>query len=106
MECPVFVEGKQGVRLIYDQEGPTGRYESKALLFHEALGFRRTKWSECSPWMVRAYDELYELKESPWLAALTANLPDGSVHRFHHYCVFFDELGFFEVVASGFTQDE
>lgn len=91
--------GDAALRLDYETE--SGLYGWMIVQFTEVQASRFTGWRYCSPDQIRAYDRLQEIKASEWIRA-TPGLPDG----IKHFRIFFDELGCYELLATGFRLAE
>lgn len=102
---PQFREVLKGIELIFDEEGPTG-YEERALMFQGVLRYRCTRLVATSPWMTGAYDVLVDLEDSPWLNELRKNYHGHDQFDYRHYAVFFDDHGFYEVIARSFKSSK
>ena len=101
-EGPQLVIKANELQLLYDFETDSGNYRWAALTFGGAEAVVFTSHESCNERQVAAYDALVEVINSPWLASLQA--PRVSpVRGLRHMRIYFDEVGCFEVAATGFT---
>lgn len=83
--------------IAYDFEGESGAYSWEEIIFTGVVGLSFTAARYCSEEQVGAYDRLEMLSESTWLPAVP-DAPPG----LEHYRIFFDDVGCYEVLATGF----
>lgn len=85
-----------------------GRVVSQSIHFKRVRAFRHHAESLCTPWHVKAYDQVVLIEDSHWVTELKEAAPKGSTHEFvlNHYMVYLDSSGVFEVVAESFTLDQ
>jgi hypothetical protein len=100
-----FVDGPKlrrelGERLViaYDYEQRGGGYAWEELAFDGMIAFSFTEHRYCTAEQYHAYDVLQEVSDSGWIARLR-DAPSGV----KHYRIYFDDIGCYEVLASGFT---
>lgn len=93
---------KGGLILRYDYDRDGLIYKS-GLKFKKAIAHRHHYDVCCTIWHIRdVYDTLVEVKESSWLKELkdiaTENKRD--ISDMHHYMIYFDDAGCYEIIAS------
>jgi hypothetical protein len=84
--------------IAYDFEQRRGGYAWEELAFSKVLAFSFTDHRYCSVGQIDAYDRLQEIVGSEWTARLREP-PEG----IKHYRIYFDEIGCYEVLATGFV---
>lgn len=92
------------VELTYEFQRD-GVWVHGGLRFEGACAYRHRGESRCTPWHVEgAYDTLIEVVQSDWVAELDsafdtyqAGMPQ---RELHHYMIYVDGAGSFEVAAS------
>ena len=98
---PELVQKGGRVQLRLDYETRKGAYAWKTVRFAEVSVIEFTAWQSCTPEQVAAYDRFVEIEPSEWIACLSG-LPDGV----HHFRVFFDDIGCYDVVAKKLDVDD
>lgn len=83
--------------LQYNYEEEDGTYVDREASFEGAVAYRFTASNHSTIEHLKAYDQLVEIPSSPWLSEL-GSAPD----ELHHYRVFFEDYGCYEVLASRF----
>lgn len=70
--------------------------------FEDARAYRYRAESHCTEWHVEAYDTLLEVEGSPWIDELIAVMPSDlhDLFHMHHYMIYLDGVGCYEVVAG------
>jgi len=73
--------------------------------FNRVRALRKRAESLCTVWHVEgAYDTLVEVKNSPWIQELQADITDkqntGLQWAMNHYMIYLDSVGCFEFVAE------
>jgi len=84
--------------IAYDFESATGAYDWEEIVFTGVVGFRFTASRYCSVDQVKAYDKLEMVAGSGWVAEIV-DAPPGLTH----FRIFFDDVGSYEVLATGFV---
>ncbi len=87
----------RALRIGHDFETDDGSYAWEYICFLGPAAFTFTTLLQCRVDQLRAYDRLVEVHESPLIDALR-DPPEG----LHHYRIFFDDPGCYEVVAASF----
>lgn len=98
---PELIQTLREVRLRLDHETETGDYEWSAIVFRGVHAIRFTAHASCTRDQVRAYDRLVRVQRSEWLEALP-----GAEADHHHFRIYFDEFGCYDVVAASFEVRE
>ncbi|HXA30580.1 MAG TPA: hypothetical protein VN193_17755 [Candidatus Angelobacter sp.] len=98
---PELVQHRDTASLRLDYETRTGAYAWKIVHFVGVSAVEFTAWSSCTPDQVSAYDRFVEVESSEWLPTLH-DLPEGT----HHFRVFFDDVGCYEVAATDLLVDD
>lgn len=86
-------------KLLYDFETETGEYAWSTLEFLQVEALSFTAAYSCSPDQIKAYDKLVEIPSSPWIESLIIG-GRSQDKQLHHYRIFFDDVGCYEVVAQ------
>ena len=71
--------------------------------FHRVLAIRTRAERCCTSWHIEgAYDTLVEVEESPWVEELRVDTAERWRNKWemHHYMIYFDSAGCFELIAS------
>lgn len=84
--------------IAYDFEGESGAYSWDEIIFTGVVGFRFTAARYCSDDQVGAYDKVETVSSSSWASGVP-DAPPG----LEHYRIFFDDVGCYEVLATGFV---
>lgn len=84
--------------IAYDFEGEDGTYAWEEILFTGVVAFRFTSARHSSVEQVEAYDQLVRVSGSSWVDGV-GDPPPGLAH----YRIFFDDIGAYEVLATGFV---
>lgn len=94
----------RGIVLAYDLEVAPNTFEFHKLVFAGGRAYRWTWVRLCTPDMVEAYDSVVEVLRSQWVTEAVEQLkndPGEADHLgLHHYMVFLDEDGCYEVLAE------
>lgn len=98
--APELVRCAHGIELVYDMETAGGDYVSCRVSFRGVLAYRYTSWLAFQAWMAQAYDSLCDLGDTPWLSEVKSFYRGDHSEQYRHYGVFFDEHGFYEIVAK------
>jgi hypothetical protein len=86
------------LRLLYDFRSSSGELGWEAVTFPNVAAYAFVSYEHCSPQQAAAYDRLIEVRDSEWLHSLSRLDPTTK-----HFRLFFDEIGCYEVAASGFV---
>jgi hypothetical protein len=94
--------GGGSLRLSFDYERDDGEEVRGGLAFHRRRAFRHRAESHCTSWHIAAYDKVTEIEDSDWVAELLAATSEDrrGMFEMHHYVVYFDSSGCYEVVAQ------
>ena len=84
---------------------PRHRGAERGITFDGVRAYRHRAESHCTAWHVEAYDTLTEVRESAWVADLRGATPDDQRDLFpmHHYMIYLDSAGCYEVVAADWS---
>lgn len=101
-----YFDGKglsPAIRFGYQKDG----IEIKGgLAFSRVLALRSRAERCCQPWHIEgAYDTLVEIEGSPWVQELRSETAAQWRDRWetHHYMIYLDSAGCFEIVAESWT---
>ncbi len=83
----------EALTLSYSVEGKRAE-----IRFEGVVAFCFTQFRACTKEHVVAYDKLVAIGESDWLKQVR-NEGRGSLEGAHHYRIFFDEVGAYDVIA-------
>lgn len=86
----------------YQDEHFVGTFRS-GLRFRLVRAYRYRAESHCTTWHVESsYDTLVEIEDSEWVAELRALSTSRKMgdHEMHHYMVYLDSSGSYEIVAG------
>lgn len=73
------------------------------MVFSGVFGFAFTTRRACSVEQIRSYDTLVELESSDWVTELLSRWPDFLERPVvHHYRIYFDDVGCYEIAATHF----
>jgi hypothetical protein len=92
--------GYPTLRFSYDRDGTAYR---SGIRFKRVLATRTRSERCCTEWHIQdAYDTLVEVRDSSWLAEIRADIPSRwrDEQELHHYMIYLDSAGCFEVVAE------
>lgn len=88
-------------------EGEDGVWRA-GFRFSTVSAYRYTTAYRCSAWHVEAYQQLVEVHDSEWIRELQgqqiANGLGDLRREMHHYMLYFDEEGAYEVVAADWSR--
>ena len=84
--------------IAYEFESDSGAYSWAEIIFTGVVGLRFTAARHCSDEQIGAYDKIEMVSGSTWEAA-TLDAPP----RLGHYRIFFDDVGCYEILATGFV---
>ena len=98
-----LTEGTLTVR--YDFETEAGSYKWASFRFEEVSAFEFLGEELCGADQFEALDKLLEVRDSPWLKKLqeSRRLGPGQVH---HYRIYFDDYGCYEVLSATFLAEK
>ncbi len=91
------------IRFGYEQDGKEHRGGIK---FNRVLAMRKRAERCCTPWHIEgAYDTLVEVENSDWVAELRGDTNEQWRNKWetHHYLIYLDSAGCFEVVAESWA---
>lgn len=90
--------------LTYEIQTQANPPEMHKIVFVGGRAYRWTRDALCTEEMVTAYDAMVEVEHSPWAAEATGHLRKDPVESntlvLHHYMVYFDGGGCYEVLAE------
>lgn len=81
-----------------------GEPRRAGIRFERVRAHRHKAELYCTPDQIEAgYDSLVEVGESPWIRELLTAAPADQRHSWemHHYLIYFDSNGCYEVIAAG-----
>lgn len=88
------------IRFGYEKDGIDYR---SGIEFHGVLAMRKRAERCCTEWHIQgAYDTLVEIDCSPWVQEVRAatNAQWRDKYDMHHYMIYLDSVGCFEVIAK------
>ena len=88
------------LRFSYQHDGAAHR---GGIRFKRVLATRTRSARCCTEWHIQeAYDTLVEVRDSSWVDELRADIPVRwrDEQEMHHYMIYLDSAGCFEVVAA------
>lgn len=91
------------IRFGYKQDGKEYRGGIK---FNRVLAMRKRAERCCTPWHIEGtYDTHVEVENSDWVAELRADTNEQGRDKWetHHYLIYLDSAGCFEVVAESWA---
>jgi hypothetical protein len=72
------------------------------LRFLRVRAYRYRAEGHCTIWHIHdAYDTLVEVEDSEWVAELLADEATGTEWDIHHFLIYIDDSGAYEVAAEG-----
>jgi hypothetical protein len=84
--------------IAYDYEAGDGTYKWEEMFFAGVAAFAFTRPEYCDEGQIGAYDKLEEVADSNWRRAFP-----GLADEIHHYRIYLEDAGCYEVLASSFT---
>lgn len=103
LDGPQVLMTRSSVTIKYDYETSTGEYQWASMVFRGVFGFAFTTYRACSVAQIRSYDTLVELESSDWVTELLSGWPDVLERPVvHHYRIYFDDIGCYEIAATHF----
>ncbi len=97
MEGPVLKHERSDLRIGYDCESLSGEYFWEDIIFTGVAAFRFTSHKARIPEHLAAYDRLLVAADSEWIASFSSD------SRLRHWRIYFDEIGCYEVLGTGFV---
>ena len=88
----------------YDFENEAGKYEWASFRFEEVSAFEFLREELCGPDQFKALDKLVEVRESPWLRKVKERGQLGT-REVHHFRIYFDDYGCYEVLGVTFSAE-
>jgi len=73
------------------------------LAFRWPRAFRHLAESHCTEWHLEAYGELQEVEDSAWIRELVSVMRVRNTFEMHHYVIYLDSSGCYEVVAASWA---
>jgi hypothetical protein len=104
-ECEHGPEARLTERTLtirYDFETDAGAYEWASLQFEEVIALEFLREELCGPDQLSALDKLLEVLDSPWLRKVHAGRRLDS-DPVHHYRIYFDDYGCYEILSGTFS---
>lgn len=98
-----FPGGHLSLRFMYDRNGSAERGE---LRFEKVRAHRHRAELYCTAEQIEAaYDMLVEIRDSEWVTDLLAAAPEDQRESWamHHYMIYFDSSGCYEVVSASWA---
>lgn len=86
------------LELLYDFRTESGDIGWETITFPSVAAYGFVAYEHCSADQALAYDRVVEVPNSTWLASLS-RLNSST----KHFRIFFDEIGCYEIAASGFV---
>ncbi len=83
-----------------------GAQHEDGIKFFDVCAMRTRAERCCTPWHVEdAYDTLAEVESSPWVDEIRADTDERWRDKWgmHHYMIYLDSVGCFELVASSWA---
>jgi hypothetical protein len=106
MEGPRVTFADARLVLEYDYEAESGEYKWSRIEFAGVRAVSFTAYVSCDEEQVKAYGKLIELADSGWLERLRrTHFAATDNDQLHHYRIFLDEVGCYEVAATGFQAE-
>jgi hypothetical protein len=106
MDGPRLTFADARLILEYDYEAQSGGYKWSRVEFTGVRAVSFTAYESCDVQQVDAYGKLLELSESSWIERLRqthfATMDNADLR---HYRIFLDEVGCYEVAATGFRAE-
>jgi len=106
-ECEQGPEARLTERTLtirYDFESDAGAYEWASFQFEEVVALEFLREELCGPDQFSALDKLLEVLESPWLRKVRADRRLDS-DPVHHYRIYFDDYGCYEILSGTFSSE-
>ena len=103
-EGPIITHRPGTVEVRYDYEDATGTVW-KVLSFSGVIATRFTPDESVLRYMIRAYSSIAVVRDSDWWLELygrTVGRSEQMPNGLHHYVVYFDHYGCFEVLATNY----
>jgi len=102
-----YWDGSRGgaIRFVYERDGQA---VDARIEFQRVAAVRKLAEPYCSVWQIEeCYDTLVEVQPSVWasetLLRVAANASPTINRELHHYMIYLDSVGCFEVLAKGWT---
>jgi len=98
-----FLDRARGVQLRLSHEADDGSMAVAGWEFAWTRAYRHRAESHCTVWHIEhAYDTLVEVEDSEWVAELRDAMPEDmrTLFEMHHYMIYVDSYGCYEVVAQ------
>lgn len=89
--------------LTYEFEGESGAIERKGITFQNVLASNFTPESGIEVYMVKAYNAVSIIENSPWPEEFSGSIID---QGYKHFIVYFDDFGAYEFLAQGFEKED
>lgn len=96
LRSPRVSKNNDELSITYDYELDTGDYGEKSIIFINVCGYHHVDENNVTTDMIEAYNSICEVLESTWKCN-EMNLRD-----LHHYIIYFDGYGGYEVLAKGY----
>jgi hypothetical protein len=101
-----YFDGKgvsPAIRFAYEKEGME---HQGGIKFNKVLAMRTRAERCCKAWHIEgAYDILVEIEGSPWVGEMRADTVEQWRNKWemHHYMIYLDSAGCFEVIAESWA---
>jgi hypothetical protein len=89
--------------LTYEYVGECGEPETKSISFRDVLASKYTPESSMEMYMVKAYNAVSVVNNSPWVNEFGVNITE---QGYKHFIVYFDDFGAYEFLAKNFEKAE
>jgi hypothetical protein len=96
---------RPGIRFEYAKEGASTIHQG-GIVFKRAIVLQKRSERCCTAWHIEgAYDNLVEVVDSPWIRSIASEITDGVriTGGMHHYMIYLDSVGCFEVIAESWS---
>jgi hypothetical protein len=97
------VDGADGILWLHDEYDPRSRF---ALRFLGVEAYSFTRDTLCTLDQVEAIDKVLELESSGWGASVAQHRASAGQPALHHYCVYLEGAGAYDVLAEAFLPDD
>ena len=103
----IFLPSGKDVLISYTFPTKENDFTNGEIRFKNVCAYRWTTHMSCSVEMIEAYDKIVEIDSSEWAKELRElQIEKGYPVQVHHYRVFFDSEGCYEIVAESFLVNE
>lgn len=96
LRSPRVTKINDKLSITYDYELDSGDYSEKSIVFINVYDYRHIIEINVTPNMIEAYNSICEVVDSTW-ECNEMNLRD-----LHHYNIYFDGFGAYEILAESY----